>query len=317
MTNSIESIRKQLDEKNKEYESLKEKQLEKLRSGENTSNEVDPKMISLNEGGGPIFFITSYGIKRLYREPENESDIHPTCKKYVDKLQSVDATSQSSISGELGLNIEPGQPCGYENKVVGVKSSGSEEYDKIAYINSDGKLNPFVAKNLDAAGKTCPTEILEIKNDEWDAFSKSEIGIKNGEKCRQFNNSDYDQLMKLEEEIEELQSQLVGKLKTDEDMEEDSGECLETKMKKLQNLSTELTKQRKDMDTSIAMKQQYDLYQIFYKNRIWILIAIIISLLFGLLFFSRSGSGSSTPTAVTGQGMASPATTISPGGSIL
>ena len=322
--NKISSLQDKLDKLQKEYKELEEKQLEKIRKGETIREKGDPKILSLNEGGGPLFFITAYGMKRLYRKPENDPSFnlsHKTCKPFLKNgaIQNVGVTSQEDVPGELGVPISLGEPCGYENHSVGVKNE-TGGYDKIGYVSKKGKLHPFASKNLDKVGRTCPTKIVEITNDEWDTFTKSEVGIKDGQECRLFDGSDYDKLLKIEIEIEEVQEELKNAINTDVKIHDDAEECLGGKMNKMKKLNKQVNAVRKDMDTTNAMKEQYDLYQIFYKNRIWLFLILIAALIIGLVIFMKRSGGiaglsnsSSTPAVAAPVAPVQPVTSVNSG----
>lgn len=308
----IQSLQEELEKLQKQYKELEEKQLEKLRKGENLTNKGDPKMYSLNNGDGALFFITSYGFKRLYRKPDSDPSFnlaHPTCKPYLNNLEKIGVQQSSGISGELTIPINSGEPCGYENYTVGVKGD-SGGYSKLGYISKKGKLHEFASKTLEKAGRTCPTKIVEITNEEWNSFTKSDVGIKDGQECRLFNNSDYDKLIKLEIKIESKQKELKNELSKHAEISEDAEQCLGGQMKKMKKLNHKMNRERRDMESTKAMKEQYDVYQVFYKNRIWILLLLIVLLLGCLILFMKRGNSSTMVPNVSNPSVTAPVSNV-------
>lgn len=129
-----------------------------------------------------MFFVTADGFKQIYDKVNSTDEHHSTCQNFIDnthvitKQEEFDAIQPSLVKRIVGT------PCGYEERVVGVKNTDGD-YDRLGFVNSEGILQVFVKSTLDAIPETCPkTEIIDIPDTLWLEFTIGD-DIKEDGKC--------------------------------------------------------------------------------------------------------------------------------------
>jgi hypothetical protein len=275
MKHNNDNIRK-LRELHKKYDKKTDLYLEELsRQSEGTTANSNIKEFVKLDKNGPLFFVSSKGFKRMYID--NKTKPHPSCLKYNYKKPTV-LTSKTNTYDNFKPKrpIQSGEPCGFEGTFVGIKNTNGSTFTNIGYVNEDGELEEYLESKITDV-TTCASSIIEINNDTWNAFLKSNNKRKTSP-CEYNVDDSRKSLLRTENEMNSTLSELKPPIK--------KKLISNTQM---YDTSNELHNQRKIFDTLTsrgatlnALSSVMDKYKaFFYQHLKWILF-VILFILFGI-----------------------------------
>jgi len=227
-----------------------------------------------------MFFVTADGFKQTYEKVNSTDEHHPTCQNFIDnthvitKQEEFDAIQPSLVKRIVGT------PCGFEEKVVGVKNTDGS-YDRLGFVNSDGILQVFVNSTLDTIPETCPkTEIIDIPDTLWGEFTKGDDIQKDG-KCNVSSRSTL--------------SPSLAPPPPPKVTEEHSTPSVEMNIKaedminNIQEMNKQMEEARDGMEKMNAIQEVMETFRNFFKWRyVFFFIGIVLLFAFVYSFFSSS-----------------------------
>jgi len=275
MVNTEANIHK-LKTFNDKYDKQTQIYLEELsRQSEGTTANSNIKEFVKLDKNGPLFFVSSKGFKRMYID--NNKKPHESCLTYNYKKPKILSNKNNTYhSMKPTRPIQSGEPCGFEGTFVGIKSTNGSSFTKIGYINDNGELEEYLESKIKDV-KKCSSQVIEINNDTWNAFLKS-----NNKRKTSPCELNMDDSRKSLLDIENQMNNTIDKLKPQKKEDNVSNTELYNKSSDLQNQQNVLKSLYERSETLNAMTTVLSRYKHFFYQRLKWIVFILVFLLIGI-----------------------------------
>lgn len=240
-----------------------------------SANSISDEFVQLNKDG-PIFFISSSGFKRMYMNDKETP--HKSCIQY--NLNKPKLFKPNTLYEKYPSKrpIQSGEPCGFEEKLVGMKSTNGALFTRIGYINQDGELEEYLESKIKDV-ETCTSDIIEIDNDTWNAFLKSSVN-KDGTPCEAtYKTNTEKELQQTQQDINVVLQDMRKKIHDSNDATEpNKKEQLLKKAKELKSKKETLVQLRTKWDNMDGLYSVLNEYKMYFRTRVKWIIALLLFL---------------------------------------
>lgn len=266
----IQSLKKKYNQKTNIY-------LDELsRKSKGTSaNSISNEFVQLKKDG-PIFFISSNGFKRMYMN-DGETP-HKSCIQYHLNEPKVSETDTLYQKYSSKRPIQSGEPCGFEEKLVGLKSTNGTLFTRIGYINQDGELEEYLETKIKDV-KKCSSSIIEIDNDTWNAFLKSSVN-KDGTPCEStYKNKTRKELEQTQHNMNDILEDMSKEMQDLDDVKDtNQKENLFKKSNELKSKKKILTRLKTKWNNMDGLYSSLNENKMFFLTRLKWIVALLLFL---------------------------------------